>query len=171
MIDYKQEALDFLNECGSSILIREAGREIPTWDTKAHATYVCVITTPRSSMTVKFYDSAKNTDLLDMTVVQYAEQMFRMRYNDLRPFERIKAQTELKMRKAEAHPNAYDILTCLQKNEVDSMDDFMAEFGYEIKSAQDMTDFINTYNAVVNEYKDVRRCFTPEQIEKMREIQ
>ena len=51
------------------------------------------------------------------------------------------------------------------------MDDFMSEFGYEIKCTQDMTNFINTYNAVVKEYNDVRRCFTEEQIEAMWEIQ
>ena len=47
----------------------------------------------------------------------------------------------------------------------------MSEFGYEIKCAKDMTDFINTYNAVVKEYQDICRCFTDEQIEKLREIQ
>ena len=32
--------------------------------------------------------------------------------------------------------------------------DFFAEFGYEIKSTKDMTNFINTYNAVVKEYNE-----------------
>ena len=68
-------------------------------------------------------------------------------------------------------PNEYDILACLQKYDVGSMDDFMYEFGYEIKCTKDMTNFINTYNAVVKEYQDICRCFTDEQIEAMQEIQ
>lgn len=67
-------------------------------------------------------------------------------------------------------PTEYDILSCLEKYDVGSMDEFMSEFGYEIHCAEDMTNFINTYNAVVKEYNDVRRCFTEEQIKTMREI-
>jgi hypothetical protein len=50
------------------------------------------------------------------------------------------------------------------------MDDFMSEFGYEIKSTKDMADFLTTYNAVVKEYQDLCCIFTPEQMEMLREI-
>ena len=77
----------------------------------------------------------------------------------------------LTMSVREAIPSSYDILSCLNKYDVGTMDDFMSEFGCEIKCVKDMTDFINTYNAVVKEYQDICRCFTDEQIEKLREIQ
>jgi hypothetical protein len=67
-------------------------------------------------------------------------------------------------------PTEYDILSCLEKYDVGSMDEFMSEFGYEIHCVEDMTNFINTYNAVVKEYNDVRRCFTEKQIQTMRDI-
>lgn len=68
------------------------------------------------------------------------------------------------------YPSSYDILSCLQTYDVGTMDEFMAEFGYEIKSAKDMTNFIDTYNAVVKEYNDLKRCLTEEQMEELSEI-
>lgn len=68
-------------------------------------------------------------------------------------------------------PTEYDILACLEKYDVGTMDDFMAEFGYEIKTAIDMSNFIFTYNAVQKEYRDLCRIFTEEQMEELREIQ
>jgi hypothetical protein len=50
------------------------------------------------------------------------------------------------------------------------MDEFKQEFGYEINNAKDMTNFINTYNAVVEQYRDICRCFTTKQIEALRKI-
>lgn len=67
-------------------------------------------------------------------------------------------------------PTEYDILACLEKYDIGNMDDFMYEFGYEIHCVEDMTNLISTYNTVVKEYNDVRRCFTEEQIKAMRDI-
>ena len=64
-------------------------------------------------------------------------------------------------------PTEYDILACLQKYEIGSLEDFASEFGYEL-------DRLNTkqiYKAVCREYEKVCRCFTPEQIEQLQEIQ
>ena len=63
-------------------------------------------------------------------------------------------------------PTEYDILACLQKYDVGSLDDFISEYGYdpEIHNTKQI------YNAVCNEYKKVCRCFTEEQIEQMWEI-
>lgn len=68
-------------------------------------------------------------------------------------------------------PTEYDILTCLQKYDVGTFDDFISEFGYETEEPEDMRRAKRIYNAVVREYKNVRRCFTEEQIEQMWEIQ
>lgn len=68
-------------------------------------------------------------------------------------------------------PSEYDILACLQKYEVGEIEDFILDFGYEIKQKGDLKKIQDTYNAVVREYQDVCRCFTPEQIEQLQEIQ
>ena len=68
-------------------------------------------------------------------------------------------------------PTEYDILACLQTYEVGDIEDFIFEFGYEIKQRGDLKRIKDTYNAVVREYQDVCRCFTPKQIEALAEIQ
>ena len=68
-------------------------------------------------------------------------------------------------------PTEYDILACLEKYDVGTIDDFVSEFGFEVHEWADVKRIENTYNAVVKEYQDLCRCFTPEQIEAMQEIQ
>jgi hypothetical protein len=68
-------------------------------------------------------------------------------------------------------PTEYDIIACLQKYEVGTIDDFVSEFGYEVHELADVKRIQKTYKAVVNEYKKICRCFTEEQIEAMQEIQ
>ena len=63
-------------------------------------------------------------------------------------------------------PTEYDILACLQKYDVGSLEDFISEYGYdpEIHNTKQI------YKAVCNEYEKICRCFTEEQIEAMQEI-
>ena len=171
MNEYVKQAKDFLKSCNATMEIKYVGDETPNWDDRPHRTYDCTIKTPRGEMFVHFHDSRYNTELhMFKTVQEYAQK--RRRIYDLQPYTTFynKIAKEFKEKKAEAVPTEYDILACIQKYDIGSMDDFFAEFGFEIKCTQDMTNFINTYNAVVKEYNDVRRCFTEEQIEQLCEI-
>ena len=170
MSEYVKQAKDFLESCNATMEIKYVGLEKPNWDDKPHRAYDCTIKTPRGEMMVHFYDSTANTEVY-MPLDEYYEKKYRRSYSALSYNEKVRFQKELNAKRAEAIPTEYDILTCLQKYDVGSMDDFMYEFGYEIKCTKDMTNFINTYNAVVKEYQDICRCFTDEQIEAMQEIQ
>ena len=170
MSEYVKQAKDFLTSCNATMEIKYVGLEKPNWDDKPHRTYDCTIKTPRGEMMVHFYDSLANTELW-MPYNEYYEKKYNRYYDSLGLTATIRFQKELKAKREKAVPTEYSILSCLTKYDVGSMDDFMSEFGYEIKCTQDMTNFINTYNAVVKEYNDVRRCFTEEQIEAMCEIQ
>ena len=68
-------------------------------------------------------------------------------------------------------PTEYDIIACLEKYDVGTIDDFVAEYGFEINEWADVKRIQNTYNTVRRQYKSLCRCFTPDQIEAMREIQ
>ena len=170
MKEYVKQAKDFLESCNATMEIKYVGLEKPNWDDDPHRTYDCTIKTPRGKMMVHFYDSIANTEVY-MPFDEYYEKKSRRSYSALSYNEKVSFQKELKHKRAEAIPTEYDILACLQKYDVGSMDDFFLEFGYEIKCTKDMTDFINTYNSVVKEYQDICRCFTEEQIEAMQEIQ
>ena len=68
-------------------------------------------------------------------------------------------------------PTEYDVIACLGKYDVGTIDDFVAEYGYEVNEWEDVKRIQNIYNAVRRQYKSLCRCFTPDQIEAMREIQ
>lgn len=64
----------------------------------------------------------------------------------------------------------YDVLSCLQKYDVGSMEDFFGEFYGKIESVDEFRRFERTYNAAVKEYEDVKRCFSEQEIEMLCEI-
>lgn len=142
MEEYENKAREFLNSCPAELEVYYSGTSVNhLWNEKQpRDMYSFVIKTQRGSMNGLFWDSIHNT------------------------------QERRSKRKGPKHPGVYSILACLTKYDVGSMDDFMHEFGYEIKSAKDMSDFLTTYNAVVKEYKDLCRIFTPKQMEMLREI-
>ena len=146
MREYVKQAKDFLESCNATMDIMYLGTEVnKDWDEKRERdTYMVNIRTPKGNMQVKFWDSINNT----------------IKNSDLRRINRSLIK-----------PTAYDILSCLQKYDVGDIEDFICEFGYEIKKRGDLTRIQNIYNAVVKEYQDICRCFTPEQIEAMQEIQ
>lgn len=70
-----------------------------------------------------------------------------------------------------AEPTYYDIFTCFQKYEVGTFDDFCSEFGYNDRPLSDHDKVMKIYKAVKSEYTNLKRLFTEEEIELMREIQ
>ena len=64
------------------------------------------------------------------------------------------------------HPTNYDILSCLQKYDVGSFDDFCSEFGYD----EDSRKAEKTYNAVCKEYDNVCKIWSDDEIELLQEI-
>ena len=63
-------------------------------------------------------------------------------------------------------PSLYDVLSCLQKYDVGSFEDFCSEFGYD----EDSKSAEKIYKAVVKEYEAMSRLFTNEEIEVLNEI-
>lgn len=64
-------------------------------------------------------------------------------------------------------PNAYDVITCLQKSDPGTFEDFCSEYGYDNDSrkAEDV------WRACCAEWDKVRRFFTPEEVGQIQEIQ
>lgn len=145
MTDYNKQARDFLEDCGATMKMMYLGRNVnENWDEKRERdNYLVNITTPLGNMQVKFWDSVKNT------------------------IDNINRERSRLPRKK---PTAYDILACLTTYDVGDIEDFILEFGYEIKKRGDFTRIQNIYNAVKKEYENVCRCFTEKQIEKLQEI-
>lgn len=64
-------------------------------------------------------------------------------------------------------PTAYDILTCLQKYDVGSFENFCGDFGYDADSRKAE----KTYKAVDKEYKSLAKLFSENELSLMAEIQ
>lgn len=63
-------------------------------------------------------------------------------------------------------PTAYDVLACVEKNEVGTFEDFCGNFGYDTDSRKAET----VYRAVCEEYRKVQNFFTAEELDKLNEI-
>lgn len=64
--------------------------------------------------------------------------------------------------------NVYDVLACLQKYEVGTIDDFAEEYGYGIGEYR-ISEIMSTYEAVNNEYENVYNLFS-DCMDELREI-
>lgn len=69
--------------------------------------------------------------------------------------------------KKNSSPTMYDVLSCLQKYDVGTFEDFCGNFGYD----EDSRKAEKTYKAVKKEFKAMERLFTPEILEEMQEIE
>ena len=170
MNEYLAQAKQFLTDCNATMEIKFVSKEIPAhWkdETKPHNKYQFIITTPKGSYTSYFWDSLYNTELSEMNIQRYAEKKYKIHWYDVSAFEKGKAIRELDALKAEAIPNEYDVLACLEKYSYNSFSDFCAEFGYSTDSISARETFL----ACGEEYAGLRRIFTDEQMEKLRGIQ
>lgn len=64
-------------------------------------------------------------------------------------------------------PTMYDVLTCLQKYEVETFENFCSEFGYDTDSRKAE----KIYKAVVSEYENLLRVCGADVLEEMQGIQ
>ena len=71
-------------------------------------------------------------------------------------------------------PTLYDVLSCLQKYDSDTFEDFCDKLGYdnESRSAEKTYKaFVKEYKAVLKEYKAMERLFTSDELELLKEVQ
>ena len=64
-------------------------------------------------------------------------------------------------------PTMYDVLTCLQKYDVGTFEDFCGEYGYDNDSRRAE----KIYKAVCKEYQGMQRLFTESELNLLSEIQ
>ena len=153
MDKYLEQAKNFLNKANAKCEIVYGGiSRNENWEEKEKRNwYDVTISTPRGKMVFTFWDSIYNIEISIMTFEKYVTK--KLGYNRVENMlysEKVKAKNDLTKLKAEAVPDEYNVLACLQKYDVGTFEDFCS---------------------VTKEYKDLTRIFTEEQMEELREIQ
>lgn len=87
--------------------------------------------------------------------------------NDEKEVNKHRAKGEdVKRNKEFQEPTAYDVLACLTKYDPETFKDFCASYGYD----EDSRKAEKIYNAVCEEWNNIKMLYTDEEINKLREI-
>lgn len=154
-IDYEKQAKDFLEKAGATIEVKLVGNDY-------------------------YFDGDKETsDIYRITIQRKGRKPWSFRFGQSIPKREDCdicrrsnfAYTLDEHRKFHGRrkPTAYDVLTCLQKCNVGTMDEFAWEFGYDLKETK-ISEIIKTYNVLVEEYQKCVAMFG-DMMEELREIQ
>jgi len=179
MNEYKKQAEDFLTKTNTTLEVKRAEpQKSPLWhkDGETHGIHYSVtLENNNAKYTFDFWDSIKNAECLEM-IEKYSDE--RNTGQKQRLIEILKAEdiiigqyTPKKtiMEKIDGvfTPNAYSVLTCLDLLHEKSFQDFCDSFGYE----SDSRTAEKTYNAVMEQDRNLRKLFDRSELELLQEIQ
>jgi len=155
--EYDLQAETFLKETGTIFTARLIGTYDHFGDGVERDVYEVTLRNPKGSYTFKFGDS------IDRTMKRlgtYKPHFFRGSVYDL---QRIQRHEKAKHKSIKA----YDVLSCVTKYDPGSFEDFCWDLGYDPDSIK----VLKTYLAVQEEYHNVAKLFTEDEMEKLEEIQ
>lgn len=182
--NYQQQALDFLQSTGT-IFNAQFNRNAKYFEDDKEFRDIYTITLMRGEQiyTFDFGQSLNHsthfvikgkkksgTDYINMkfSSLRFATSGEANTFLNKQPYEIMKdAQVETVKGQ---EPTPYDVLSCLQKYELGTFDDFCSEFGYNDRPLTDYPKVMNIYNAVRNEYSQLSAMFSEEEMEQLREI-
>lgn len=148
MNDYKKQTEEFLSKFGIEFEYENIGVEISRLDPKRrNYKYIARFIRPNKQIELEFHGSIADYEAAKIGV-------------------RTKGYY-LKPDKAKRILHAYDVLTCLTKDNPGMFSDFCSEYGYE----EDSRKAFSTYEDVCEEWKKVSSFFSASEIEEMKEIQ
>lgn len=160
--DYEKQAADFLEKAGATIEVKLVGNDYYfDGDKETRDIYrITIQRKGRKPWSFRFGQSiAKSGE----------RNMFREDCDICRRSNFAYTRDEHRKLHGRQKPTAYDVLTCLQKYEVGTMDEFAWEFGYDLKETK-ISEIIKTYNILVEEYQNCVAMFG-DMMEELREIQ
>lgn len=180
MNEYEKQAQDFLNATGTTINVERAEVQTPPnwggYKGKHGIKYDVTIKNARAEYKFPFWDSIANAEKYEalVTVKNFSARDTSAYFHaqDL-----LKKELGVKLGWAGLHkkfdeyadklkPGAYDILACLDQLYSDSFEDFCAEFGYDTDSRTAES----TYNAMLEQDRQLRRMYTLDELELLQEV-
>jgi len=171
---YEQQAIDFLEKTGTTIDItfKESGKYFDD-DKDVRDIYTIVIKRKNRHYTFTFGNSIADSGFY-YTMGQKKVSIPREKIGDKHLLGYIKLHSGgafLNNGKSDIihypkAPTAYAVLAALTKSDPGSFEDFCFEYGYDTDSRRAE----KTYKAVVDEYNNLTRLFSYEELQEMQEI-
>jgi hypothetical protein len=172
MNTYEKQATDFLEKTGTTMTVefKENGKHFEG-DKENRDIYNVKFKRGNRSFTIQFGQSLiKSTKIVDTkTGNEFTTNGACLKGNlIIVDMDRFRSGLGRQLKEVKGTPpTAYDVITCLQKYDVGSFEDFCGDFGYDTDSRTAR----KTYKAVVKEYDNVCKIWTDEEIEDLQEIQ
>jgi len=172
---YEQQAIDFLEKTGTTIDItfKESGKYFDD-DNDVRDIYTIVIKRKNRQYAFTFGNSIANSGFyytmgqkkvnIPREKISYKHLLNYIRIDSRGGFLNNGKSDIIHYPKA---PTAYSVLACLTKYDPGSFENFCSEYGYDADSRRAE----KTYKAVVDEYNNVSRLFSDEELQEMQEIQ
>lgn len=79
-------------------------------------------------------------------------------------------EDRVKYAKGYKKPSAYEILACLEKYEPDTFDNWLLDTGYSGQPVSEYPNVLKMWTSCMEQYRGLRKIFTEEQMEQLREI-
>ena len=171
MSEYQQQALDFLKKTNTTIGIQyEKFDKHFDNDTQKRDVYKIMIKRGNRSFSFNFGQSIVNSGIIHGWGIKNSTPF---RHNNVNciscgEVENLNSYETryFKLLKKRTFPDEYSILSCLTKYPVDTFEDFCSEFEYDTDSKKAE----KTYNLVKEEWDNVQRIWTDDEIELLQGI-
>lgn len=161
--DYNQQAKEFLNKCNTTFESEFIKHDFYFHGDKEKRD-IYLITLKRGSriVTFEFGQSLQNSG----KYIVYDSPSRKV--NELKGADKYPSiGSDYSANKDFEIPNEYDLLTCIQKCDVGTFEDFCSAFGYD----EDSRNAEKTYKAVCEEYLKVCKIFNEDEMQELQEIQ
>lgn len=178
--NYEQNAIDFLNKTGVEFKCEFLKNDFHfSSDKEKRDIYLITLTRGSRSFSFNFGQSIANSGFYytkgrlktELDRKYLAKDYFKGKPIGLVGTIKMKDYSFLNNGKSDIihypkAPTAYSVLSCLQKYDVGTFENFCSDFGYDTDSRTAET----TYKAVLEEYKNVCILFSDSEIEALQEI-
>jgi hypothetical protein len=174
MKDYNKQALDFLEKTGTTFKAEylRTGKFFPS-DEEERDIYKITLKRGSRSYSFEFGQSIRNSGY-KIVGKYYSRNQINPFLHNGKVFGHEFASKYFTLSSKELAeivypitPNEYDVLACLTKYDPGTFKNFCDEFGYD----EDSKKAEKTYNAVVDEYKNICALYSDTELEEMQEIQ
>ena len=166
---YEQQANDFLTKTGTTLKVDFLRNDFYFHkDTEKRDIYKCTLIRGERTYSFEFGQSVMESQYYQDNTIK--ERSYTMNgkprtgnyiLSSIPPNQRDYSLVKGKV------PNDYDILACIEKNNPGTFEEFCSEFGYD----EDSRSAEKTFIAVRDQFLNIERLFTHEEMDELREIQ